>query len=225
MTRGYSSIPDGICDHCGTPFPRTTHHPHTRFCSKACSMRFRRGVSLPPPNPSGLCMCGCGNPTSIATRSDTNSMMLEGHPIRYLPNHQARSKTAPFIEEDMGYETPCWVWQRALDRNGYGSIRIDGRTRNPHRIYWEQENGPVPEGLELDHLCRVRSCIRPTHLEPVTSAENQRRGNNTKVDVTAVATIRDSYGSIPTKELAARFGITAGHVHRIAQRKAWGGDH
>jgi hypothetical protein len=77
---------------------------------------------------------------------------------------------------------PCWLWTASLDDKGYGQFyvgsRIDGSSRNvgAHRYAYEQEYGPIPPGLELDHLCRVRACVRPSHLEPVTSQENTRRG-------------------------------------------------
>src|SRR5690348_9305170 len=68
----------------------------------------------------------------------------------------------------------CWLWRGAKSK-GYGQARIDGRVYYVHRLLFEAERGPVPEGLELDHLCRVRWCVRPSHLEPVTPAENTRR--------------------------------------------------
>lgn len=61
-----------------------------------------------------------------------------------------------------------------------GSFRINTHRRQAaHRYSWEEANGPVPEGLELDHLCRTPACVRPDHLEPVTHLENQRRGSVT----------------------------------------------
>lgn len=77
-------------------------------------------------------------------------------------------------------EEGCWLWPGAL-RQGYGAVmtgsRRDGdrRVRDCHLVTWEHFEGAVPEGLELDHLCRVRHCCNPGHLEPVTSAENTRR--------------------------------------------------
>jgi len=70
----------------------------------------------------------------------------------------------------------CWLWTGALYVNGYGAFRgPDGRTIRAHRFAYERVVGPIPEGLDLDHLCRVRACVNPAHLEPVTRAENLRR--------------------------------------------------
>ena len=71
--------------------------------------------------------------------------------------------------------TGCWLWTGAVARNGYGQVGIDKRTRSAHRVSYETFVGPIPRGLQLDHLCRVRRCINPAHLEPVTRDENQAR--------------------------------------------------
>lgn len=72
----------------------------------------------------------------------------------------------------------CWIWM--ADRvNGYGRFHVDGTTRVvAHRWSYEALVGEVPAGLQLDHLCRNRSCVNPDHLEPVTDVENQRRGSS-----------------------------------------------
>ena len=69
----------------------------------------------------------------------------------------------------------CWEWSAALDRNGYGAFRFEGRMRLAHRISWFLHHGSFPE-LQLDHLCRNRKCVNPAHLEPVTNRENTIRG-------------------------------------------------
>lgn len=72
-------------------------------------------------------------------------------------------------------ELGCWLWARRVDRCGYGLLKYRDRTANAHIFAYEAWYGPVPEGLELDHLCRVRHCVNPGHLEPVTHVENMRR--------------------------------------------------
>ncbi len=73
-------------------------------------------------------------------------------------------------------EDGCWVWIAGTFPTGYGRFFVGGVRRRAHRIAYEALVGPVPDGLELDHLCRVRNCVNPAHLEPVTHAENMRRG-------------------------------------------------
>lgn len=72
----------------------------------------------------------------------------------------------------------CWFYAGYIAKNGYGMLHnIESRkTLYAHRFVYENLVGHIPDGLELDHLCRNRSCINPDHLEPVTRAENVRRG-------------------------------------------------
>lgn len=79
-------------------------------------------------------------------------------------------------------DTGCWEWTAGRDSYGYAKVKVRGfRTRKAHRVIYEILVGPIPEGLTLDHLCRIRHCVRPSHLEPVTRRENVMRGHHPAV--------------------------------------------
>lgn len=71
--------------------------------------------------------------------------------------------------------TGCWLWLGPLNELGYGRASLMGKRRLAHRASYEMTKGPIPAGLEIDHICRVRCCVNPDHLEPVTSRENSLR--------------------------------------------------
>ncbi|MDE2097003.1 MAG: HNH endonuclease [Patescibacteria group bacterium] len=73
-------------------------------------------------------------------------------------------------------ESGCWLWTAALQSNGYGYTRDSSGMRLAHRAVYTALRGPIPAGLDLDHLCRVRCCVNPAHLEPVTRQVNLLRG-------------------------------------------------
>lgn len=73
----------------------------------------------------------------------------------------------------------CWEWKAGRNQSGYGVIGAGGNGGRPlraHRVLYEILVGPIPAGLDIDHLCRNRGCVNPAHLEPVTRSENVRRG-------------------------------------------------
>jgi len=130
--------------------------------------------------PFGRCQCGCGSATPLAKKTSAARGCVRGYPLPRLRGHRSGRhgplKTERYRVEDRGYETPCWIWQLGQFPNGYGQVGVDGRKMGAHRFYYEREKGPIPEGLEPDHLCRNRDCVNPDHLEPVTHSENVRRG-------------------------------------------------
>lgn len=73
-------------------------------------------------------------------------------------------------------DSGCWVWTASTIKDGYGQIGWRTKVVLAHRLSYEQLVSDIPIGLELDHLCRNTSCVNPSHLEPVTHAENVRRG-------------------------------------------------
>jgi hypothetical protein len=70
----------------------------------------------------------------------------------------------------------CWRWTACLDRDGYAAFKMRGKNYRGHKLAYELIVGPIPDGMELDHTCRVRCCVRPDHVEPVTGLINQLRG-------------------------------------------------
>lgn len=82
------------------------------------------------------------------------------------------------IEERTSPEpnTGCWLWTGAVGDHGYGTISVNDTTRLAHRLAFEAAKGPIPSGLQIDHLCRQRMCVNPQHLEAVTHRENGIRG-------------------------------------------------
>ena len=85
-------------------------------------------------------------------------LLRERHESRYI------------IEGD--YYTSCWVWVQCLTRP---TIRLDGKTVNAHRAFYEEEHGKIQEGLVLDHVCNNGKCVNPWHLDEVTQKVNMRR--------------------------------------------------
>lgn len=72
-------------------------------------------------------------------------------------------------------DTSCWLWIAVRQPDGYGKAKWSGRMVSVHRLSYQLLVGAIPDGLEIDHLCRVRNCVNPVHMEPVTHGENVRR--------------------------------------------------
>lgn len=176
------------------------------------------------PNPSGLCMCGCGQPTKLAPQTQASKGWIKGTPMRFLRGHGFVRSGNRWRVEDRGYETPCWIWQLTTS-NGYGRSYDRARQRpiRAHIAAYVAANGPVPAGLQIDHLCRQRACVNPAHLEAVTPAENTRRGSKTKLRATDVSALRviALNTTLSHAAIADLFGVSRGHVRDIVRGKRW----
>lgn len=88
---------------------------------------------------------------------------------RELARFEAKYEVAP---------SGCWTWIAARNHYGYGQFWKDGKPQYAHRVSYEHHKGPIPDGFQVDHLCRVRNCVNPEHLEVVTQRENNRRSGS-----------------------------------------------
>lgn len=184
--------------------------------------------------PYGYCQCGCGEKTNLAPCSDASKGWRKDEPKKFIIGHARRLSPLEYLEVDCGYDSPCWVWQRAKDSKGYGRATIDGSTKLAHRIFYEKFVGPIPLGLSLDHLCRNPPCVNPSHLEPVTHAENCRRGiggwnlrfesGNKKLTEEQVLEIRRLCDSgVSQYEVSRLFGMSQPTISKIYRRISWPG--
>lgn len=118
----------------------------------------------------------------------------------------------------------CWLWDRALSSTGYGTTtNAEGRSQLAHRWMYEQRVGPIPEGLDIDHLCQTKRCVNPLHLEPVLPSVNCQRGPKAKLTPDEVAQIRSAYamGEATQVELGRRYGVHSATVSRIVRGERW----
>lgn len=191
--------------------------------------KINRPVVIPTPARSdirrGECYCGCKGRTEIATKNDPQRGILRGEPLYFIRFHHRRSSALEYIEKDNGYKTPCWEWQRAIDKKtGYGcATDDDAKARSAHAVYYERESGPVPDGMHLDHLCRTRRCVRPDHLEPVSQQINVQRGSRSKLSQDSVRKIRElRNGGMLYREIAERLGVGISTVQNAAKGDSWG---
>jgi hypothetical protein len=173
--------------------------------------------------PIVTCGCGCGQITPLASRAEGRRGIVKGQPLPQVPGHRRiRAATLDFSspygsahKAQWGDEklplsfwervhpepnTGCWLWSGVTLKNGYGTFHYkhdsEWVTHYVHRIITSALVQTIPEGMQIDHLCRVRWCVRPDHLEIVTQAENLRRGRG---------------GAVRQELMAAREACGKGH--------------
>ena len=173
------------------------------------------------PDVVGYCECGCGERTVVSPKTDTANGHVLGQPRRFKLGHSASRTPVSPVEYLEDPDTGCWVWQRAMTRGGYGF-----RQGPAHRYVYERERGPIPDDLTLDHLCRNPGCVNPDHLEPVTSAENTRRGRGAKLGYHGAFSARMMRASttLSYAEIADVLGVTHATAQDAAKGKSWQAD-
>ena len=118
------------------------------------------------PNPSGLCMCGCGGQTKLASQTSSAAGNAKNQPVRFLKHHHRLTSPVEYLVDN---ETGCWVWQRSKTNQGYGQIAGGKRA---HRVYYERFIGPLSEGQAVHHTCHNPACVNPAHLEALDRADH-----------------------------------------------------
>ena len=112
-----------------------------------------------------------GDITRRMKRNKANGVRFEHEAAKVLGTERYATKVDRRPDPEA-----CWEWMAARSRSGYGVFWLDGKLRYAHRVSYESINGSIPDGLQLDHLCRNRACVNPDHLEPVSNRENAIRG-------------------------------------------------
>lgn len=148
-----------------------------------------RVPSMPRPWTNNPCAVeGCAKRASSLgwCKSHYDAWRRYGDPTGHFPTREERFWAKVALADVPSYAPhlgPCSEWMATLTPSGYGQVQWDGRLTATHRIAYELTVGPIPDGLELDHLCRNTRCLKawvddngPGHLEPVTHKENMLRG-------------------------------------------------
>jgi len=180
----------------------------------------KRSTASEPPFVSpfgyGTCFCGCGGKAPVATKTEGSRGHVKGYPKRYIYGHQRR-KFQPDFEENP--KTGCWEWTGRLNDQGYAVGY--GRSMY-HRAIYEELVGSIPRGLQLHHLCEVKHCVNPGHMEPTTAGGNTQAAAKV-LDWKKVREIRRrSREQGETSVAIARdLGIKVGTVRSVVSFVTW----
>lgn len=199
------------------------------------------------PNPSGICLCGCGQLAPIAKASDLRTGVVAGHPCRFVRGHGGR-RDEPWTQEtrvrrfwdrvDRNEGEGCWEWQGARYPSHYGRVSVHlGSSRATvmaHRFSWEIHNGPIPEGLVVCHRCDNPPCVNPAHLfvgdvqanhDDMIAKGRMPRGSeraHSKLTEDDVREIRARLADGATHlHIARAFGVHRSTIYDIAVGKKW----
>lgn len=190
--------------------------------------------------PYGYCQCGCGELAPIARQTRSERGQIAGQPTNYCRGHNNRGRSPYDLHSydivDLGYASPCWRYAREPASFGYCQIRMpDGSIQMAHRAFYEQEYGPIPGGMTLDHLCHTdtsacaggrlcehRRCVNPRHMEVVSRGDNARRRRGVMLDAGLVREIRVLLeGGQCVADIARIYDVGVGSIYHIKRGTAW----
>lgn len=165
------------------------------------------------------CGCGCGQSTQPPAKTSAAQGRLTGVPAAFVVNHFATTRRLGYVVDDA---TGCWNYGGHVPPNRYGGVIANRRRYQAHRFFYEQAKGPIPAGLELDHLCRNTQCVNPDHLEPVTAAVNARRRPSTRLTPHGVEQLRRALADgAPLAPIARNLGIGYTAARSAAHGRTW----
>jgi hypothetical protein len=150
-----------------------------------------------------------------------------GLPKRYVPGHQCAKNPVSPVDYIIDPETGCWLWQRAIDPSGYPVASLNGRKIGAHRLFYIRFVGPIPDGMDVDHVwdrgCRHVNCVNPDHLEAVTRQENCHRRKRNSLTMDQAREIRALWASVQhmQKDIALRYNIPRSSVSLIVNDRIY----
>lgn len=149
--------------------------------------------------PPGYCQCGCGERTNAAPYDDPDRGYTKGEPVRYRVGHARRRSLADRFWEKVEKTDTCWLWRASKSSNGYGRINLDDGEGIAHRVAYELAIGPIPEGHQIHHVCRVKDCVNPDHLKAVAPVDHAQEHLRTHCPRGHEYTPENTYLSVSSK--------------------------
>lgn len=192
-----------------------------------------------PLNPSGICFCGCGKTTKIASKSDSQTGSIIGEHKRYIQGHSGIGEIPPIPAEERFWNSvdksgDCWLWTAARNKAGYGLFSVRRKNTLAHRFSHQLAYGPIPDGMKICHHCDTPSCVRPSHLFCGTDADNVadkvakgrcpqgESHTSAKLTEADVRQIRyDSANGATSVSLAKRHKVLRQTISKIVRRRSW----
>ena len=136
-----------------------------------------------------------------------------------MPQTAEQALDGSWREEDRGFDTPCWIWQKSTQASGYGQTFVDGKFSYAHRAAFELWKRKLRKGEQVHHRCSVRCCVNPEHMEAVDIRDHAGAGGHGKLTSDDAAQIRAL--DLPDSEIARRYGVSRSLVSMIQSGRRW----